>query len=97
MAPAQKPRKAAAPAPAPAKPPNRVLIIVTGVVLGAVWGTVMWGIFALAGQNSGLSGWAYLTVSIAMLGAGVAAFFGAVGATRRGERVTPRIFGRRRR
>jgi hypothetical protein len=95
MAPSQKPRKAAQ--PAPAKPPNRFLIILTGVALGAVWGTVMWGIFALAGQNSGVSGWAYLTVSIAMLGAGVAAFFGAVGATRRGERVSPRIFGRRRR
>jgi len=94
MAPSQKPPKAAA--PAPEKPANRFLIILTGMALGAVWGTVMWGIFALAGQNSGVSGWAYLTVSVAMLGAGAAAFFGAVGATRRGERVSPRIFGRRR-
>ncbi|MGE0028279.1 MAG: hypothetical protein AB7O78_02475 [Thermoleophilia bacterium] len=93
MASSKKPGKAAA--PAPAKPPNRVLIILTGIVLGAVWGTVMWGIFALAGQNSGFSGWLYLTISIAMLGAGVAAFFGAVGVSRRGERVTPRLFGRR--
>ena len=95
MAPAQKPRNAGQ--PAPQKAPNRFLIILTGMALGAVWGTVMWGIFALAGQNSGVNGWAYLTVSIAMLGAGAAAFFGAVGATRRGERVSPRVFGRRRR
>ncbi len=96
MAPTQKPPKTAAP-PVAAKPPNRVAIILTGIVLGAVWGTVMWGIFELAGQDSGLRGWAYLTITIAMLGAGVAAFFGAVGASRRGERVTPRLFGRRRR
>ncbi|HMN97936.1 MAG TPA: hypothetical protein PKD59_00820 [Miltoncostaeaceae bacterium] len=93
MAPTQKSRKTAE--PAPATPPNRVLVILTGIIIGAVWGTVMWGIFALAGQNSGLSGWAYLTISIAMLGAGVAAFFGAVGASRRGERISPRIFRRR--
>ena len=94
MAPSQKPRKAAE--PVPAKPQNRVAIILTGIVLGAVWGTVMWGITELAGQDSGVRGWAYLTITIAMLGAGVAAFFGAVGASRRGERISPRIFGRRR-
>jgi len=95
MPPEQKSPKPAA--PVPAKPPNRVAIILTGIVLGAIWGTVMWGIFELSGQDSGLRGWAYLTITIAMLGAGVAAFFGAVGASRRGERVTPRLFGRRRR
>ena len=95
MPPAQKPQKSVE--KAPAKPPNRVAIILTGIVLGAIWGTVMWGIFELSGQDSGLRGWAYLTITIAMLGAGVAAFFGAVGASRRGERVTPRLFGRRRR
>ena len=46
----------------------------------------MWGIFELAGQDSGLRGWAYLTITIAMLGAGVAAFFGA-------ERLPPRGAG----
>ncbi len=81
---------------AAAKPQNRVAIILTGIVLGAVWGTVMWGIAELAGRDSGLRGWAYLTITIAMLGAGVAAFFGAVSASRRGERISPRIFGRRR-
>jgi hypothetical protein len=94
MAPSQKPRKAAA-AP-PEKTPNRFVILLTGVVLGAIWGTVMWGIFELAGRESGVRGWLYLTITIAMLGGGVAAFFGAVGASRRGERVTPRLFGRRR-
>ena len=48
----------------------------------------MWGIFELAGQDSGLRGWAYLTITIAMLGAGVAAFFGAV------RRLPPRGAGR---
>ena len=94
MPPSQKSRRSAV--PAPAKPVNRVAIIVTGIVIGAVWGAVMWGITELAGQDSGLRGLVYLTITIAMLGAGVAAFFGAVGASRRGERVTPRIFGRRR-
>ena len=94
MPPKQKPSKPAA-AP-PAKPPNRVAILLMGVVLGAAWGTVMWLIFELSGQESGLRGWAYLTITIAMLGGGVAAFFGAVGASRRGERVTPRLVGRRR-
>lgn len=91
-----KPKTGKAAAPAPAKPVNRVAIIVTGIVLGAIWGAVMWGITELAGQDSGLRGLVYLTITIAMLGAGVAAFFGAVGVSRRGERVTPRIFGRRR-
>ncbi len=93
MPPKQKPAKPAQ--PVPAKPPSRVAIILTGIVLGAVWGTVMWGITELAGQDSGVRGWAYLTITIAMLGAGVAAFFGAVGASRRGERISPRLFGRR--
>ena len=75
MPPKQKSPKPAA--PVPAKPPNRVAIILTGIVLGAIWGTVMWGIFELSGQDSGLRGWAYLTITIAMLGAGVAAFFGS--------------------
>jgi hypothetical protein len=94
MPPAQKPQKTAE--KAPARPPSRVAMVVTGVVLGAIWGSVMWGITELAGQDSGVRGWLYLTITIAMLGGGVAAIFGAVGATRRGERIGPRIFGRRR-
>lgn len=92
-----KPKPPKTPAQAQPKPPSRVAIILTGMVLGAAWGSVMWLIFELSGRESGVRGWAYLTITIAMLGAGVAAFFGAVGAARRGERVTPRLFGRRRR
>ena len=86
----------------PASPPprqmSRFAIVLTGVALGAVWGTVMWAIFQLAGQESGVRGWAYLAITIAMLGGGVAAFFGATNAHRRGERIGPRFrLGRRNR
>ena len=57
----------------------------------------MWVIFELTGQDTGSRGWAYLAFTIAMLGGGVAAFFGATGAPAAGERVGPRLFGRRRR
>ena len=87
------------PPKAPAGPPprqmSRLAIVLTGAALGAVWGTIMWGIFQLAGQESGLRGWAYLTITIAMLGGGVAAFFGATTAHKRGERIGPRFRGRR--
>lgn len=76
---------------------SRIATVLTGVLLGAVWGTVMWGVSELLGRDSGLSGWAYLTFTVAMIGGGVAAFFGATGAARRGERIGPRLpFGRRR-
>jgi predicted membrane protein len=84
--------------PEPTRAPlSRVAIVLSGVALGVVWGSVMWLIFELTGSESGLRGWAYLAITIGMLGGGVAAFFGATGAQRRGERVGPRIFGRRRR
>jgi hypothetical protein len=71
-------------------------VLATGVVLGAVWGSVMWLIFELAGRDSGPRGWAYLAVTTAMIGGGVAAIFGAHAARKRGERVSPRLrFGRR--
>jgi hypothetical protein len=75
---------------------SRAAIVLTGAALGAAWGTVMWAVFQLAGQESGVRGWAYLTITIAMLGGGVAAIFGASNAHRRGERIGPRFrFGRR--
>ena len=84
------------PATPPARQMSRLAIVLTGVALGAAWGTVMWAIFQLAGQESGVRGWAYLTITIAMLGGGVAAIFGASSAHRRGERIGPRFrFGRR--
>lgn len=76
---------------------SRIAIVLTGVVLGAVWGTLMWGLFELLGRDSGVRGWAYLAFTVAMLGGGVAAFFGATGAARRGEQIGPKLpFGRKR-
>jgi hypothetical protein len=75
---------------------TRIGTVLTGVALGAVWGTLMWGLFELLGRDTGVRGWAYLAFTVAMLGGGVAAFFGATGAAKRGERIGPRIFGRKR-
>jgi hypothetical protein len=76
---------------------SRLALVVTGVVLGAIWGTVMWGLFELLGRDTGVRGWAYLAFTVAMIGGGVAAFFGATRAAGRGERIGPRLpFGRRR-
>jgi hypothetical protein len=73
---------------------SRLAIVGIGILLGAVWGTIMW---LLVARDDGVTGWLYLTLTIAMLGGGVAAFFGATGAARRGERIGPRLpFGRRR-
>jgi hypothetical protein len=76
-------------------PMSRLAIVLSGVVLGVAWGTVMWLIFQLTGSESGVRGWAYLAITIGCLGGGVAAFFGATGARKRGEDIGPRIFGRR--
>ena len=77
--------------------PARLVALVTGVALGAVWGAVMWLIFEVAGRDSGGRGLAYLVVTMAMIGGGVAAIFGASAARKRGERVFPRLPYRRRR
>lgn len=69
----------------------RALIVIGGAALGAFWGFVMWGITTLAGQDSGPRGLAYLMLTTAMIGCGVAAFFGAFGARKRGERITPKV------
>ncbi len=67
-------------------------MIATGMVLGFAWGSLMWGLVTLFGQKSGgVKGWLYIAISLAMIGAGVAAIFGAFGARRRGERISPRI------
>lgn len=79
-----------------ASPPSRLRVVATGLALGAVWGSVMWLVFELAGRDSGVRGWIYLALTMAMIGGGVAAIFGASSARRRGERVSPRLpFGRR--
>jgi hypothetical protein len=72
------------------------MTLLTGAGLGAAWATVLWLIFELAGRDSGLRGWAYLAITLAMIGAGVAALFGANAARKRGERISPRLPYRRR-
>ena len=76
--------------------PPRVGVLAVGVALGAVWGSVMWMIFVVAGRETGARGWAYLALTMAMIGGGVAAIFGANAARRRGERISPRNPYRRR-
>jgi hypothetical protein len=70
---------------------SRLRIVLWGVALGAVWGALMWGAFELMGRESGVRGLAYLSFTIAMIGGGVAAVFGAIGAKREGERISPRV------
>jgi len=72
-------------------PQGRVMTVAIGVLLGAVWGLVMWAFTRLLGQESSVSFLLYLVVSMAMIGGGVAAIFGAGSARRRGERVSPRF------
>lgn len=74
---------------------SRLAIVLSGVALGVAWGSVMWLIFQLTGNESGVRGWAYLAITIGCLGGGVAAFFGATGARRRGESIGPRLSRRR--
>lgn|GEM_PF-2571004 len=81
-------KKSVADAP---RPVGRVRIVLLGALLGAVWGALMWCIMVILGQTSGLSSFIYAVVTVAMIGIGVAAFFGAIGIHRRGERVSPRI------
>lgn len=70
---------------------NRFALVVAGVVLGGLWGVVMWGLATLLGSDSGVRGLLYLALTMAMIGGGVAAFFGVFGVVRRGERVGPRL------
>lgn len=70
---------------------SRIRSVALGIVLGAAWGTVMWGIFTLAGQETSGRSLAYLIISTGMIGGGVSAIFGVNQVRRRGERVTPRV------
>ncbi len=68
--------------------PPRVVTISVGALIGLGWGSVMW---AILGRDSGGRGWAYLAITMAMIGCGVAAIFGAQAARKRGERVSPKV------
>lgn len=84
--------KAPLPPAAPERRPmSRTRIVLAGAALGAIWGSLMWFVFEIAGRESGFRGWAYLAFTIAMIGGGVAAVFGATGAKRDGERISPRV------
>ena len=78
-------------ASAPPQPPSRWRIVLTGVVVGALWGAVMWGINA--GIHHAANGvvFVYLVLTMAMIGGGVAAIFGAVGVRRSGQNLGPRV------
>jgi len=77
---------------ATARPQSRWVLLLGGIILGFLWGTLMWGFAALIGQKTGgVKGWLYIAISMGMIGGGVSAIFGAFGAVRRGERVGPRF------
>lgn len=83
---AKQTKQTSAPRP---EPTNRWATVLTGVLIGALWGAVMWAInAAIHGSWSGVV-FTYLVLTMAMLGGGVAAFFGAVWVRRSGENVGP--------
>ena len=65
----------------PGLPTNRVALVGLGVLLGAVWGVVMWGLTKLT-SGADLRDLLYVVVTMAMIGGGVAAMFGAVSVRR---------------
>ncbi|MFM8829258.1 MAG: hypothetical protein ACKORG_08415 [Actinomycetota bacterium] len=67
---------------------RRFRIIGLGMLIGLAWGTIMW---AITGAQGGATVWFYLALTMAMIGGGVAAIFGAMNARKRGERISPRV------
>ncbi|MEI7520777.1 MAG: hypothetical protein WCK40_05480 [Thermoleophilia bacterium] len=59
-----------------------------GLVIGFLWGTLMW---LITGMQGDAKVWMYLALTMAMIGGGIAAIFGAMNARKKGERITPRI------
>lgn len=80
----------------PALPP-RLAAIFVGVLIGALWGVVLWLLSGIGDDALVVAELAFLVVSLGMIGGGVAAIFGTVGAQRRGERIFPRLPYRRQR
>jgi len=67
---------------------QRLVILVVGWLIGFAWGSVMW---VVTGMTDGVQGWAFIAITTAIIGFGVAAFFGATQAKQRGERIGPRL------
>jgi hypothetical protein len=70
------------------RPPSRVVTVAVGALIGFVFGSLMW---LITGLQGGVRLWAYLAITTAMIGCGVSAAFGAAGARKRGERISPRV------
>lgn len=74
------------------RPPNRWVQLLVGIALGFAWGSLMWGLATVIGQDTGgARGWLLIAIPMGMIGGGVAAVFGARGARSRGERLGPRM------
>ena len=84
-----KSKAAAKAAPAPPKPTSRLMIVLTGAALGAVWGTIMWASSPWPATATGSPAGPTSRSASPMIGCGVAAFFGASSARKRGERIGP--------
>jgi hypothetical protein len=70
------------------RPPARLLTVAVGALIGFAFGSLMW---LITGLQGGVRVWAYLAITTAMIGCGVSAAFGAAGARKRGERISPRV------
>ena len=71
---------------------SRWVTLALGILLGFAWGSLMWLLTTAFGQNTGgVRGYLYIALSMAMIGGGIAGVFGAAGARRGGERISPRF------
>ena len=67
---------------------SRVKWVGCGFVIGFIWGTIMW---LITGMQGDAKVWIYIALTMAMIGGGVAAIFGAMNARKQGERISPRM------
>lgn len=67
---------------------SRIKWVAGGLTIGFVWGTFMW---LITGMQGDVKVWMYLALTMAMIGGGIAAIFGAMNARKKGERISPRI------
>lgn len=65
---------------------SRIKWVAGGLTIGFVWGTFMW---LITGMQGDVKVWMYLALTMAMIGGGIAAIFGAMNARKKGERITP--------